>query len=337
MDQEPASGAGPVGSATTETGARDLAAARGVLELEADGLRALAEAIDDDFVKAVDLIAGVTGRVIFSGMGKSGHIGRKIASTLASTGTPAHFVHPGEASHGDLGMILHGDAAVLLSNSGGTEELRDLVAYTRFRSIPLLAIVGKAGSPLAAAADVALTLPEVPEACPMGLAPTTSTTMMLALGDALAVALMGRRGFSSEQFRVLHPGGRLGRAFLKVEDLMHSGEAMPLTTPETPLSQAILTLTACRFGCVGVKDEDGRLIGIITDGDLARHMDADLMRRRAGEVMTAGPKTIGAKALAANALGQMNDSQITCLFVVDDDGIPVGIVHVHDILREGIA
>jgi len=336
MKQGPASGTPPPASAAGDTAADDLSAARDVLQLEADGLRALADAIGTDFVAAVDLIADVTGRVIFSGMGKSGHVARKIAATFASTGTAAHFVHPGEASHGDLGMIQRGDAAVLLSNSGGTEELRDLVAYTRFRSIPMLAIVGRADSPLTAAADVALSLPQVPEACPMGLAPTTSTTMMLALGDALAVALMQRRGFSSEQFRVLHPGGRLGRAFLKVEDLMHRGEAMPLTTPDTLLSEAILTLTACRFGCVGVQDDAGRLTGIITDGDLARHMDDGLLGRRAGEVMTPGPRTIGTKALAADALGQMNDNQITCLFVVDND-VPVGILHMHDILREGIA
>lgn len=316
----------------------DRQAALRVLRLEADSLRALAESIDDSFVRAVDLLQATTGRVVISGMGKSGHIGRKIAATLASTGTPSHYVHPGEASHGDMGMLVAGDSALVLSNSGETAELRDLVAFAKFRRIPLISMVGRDGSSLAAAADVALTLPAMPEACPMGLAPTTSTTMMLALGDALAVALMQRRGFSSDQFQVLHPGGRLGRKFVKVEDLMHSGAAMPIARSGTRMSDAVLEMTARGFGCVGVVDDAGSLIGIVTDGDLRRHMGDDLLNRTVDEVMTANPRTIRPKALAAEALGMMNAAErpFTSLFVTDD-GVPCGFLHMHDILRAGIA
>jgi len=329
---------------TTENSSERAAAAR-VLRLEAEGLGLLADGLDETFDAAVDLLSRITGKLVVSGMGKSGHIGRKIAATLASTGTPAHYVHPGEASHGDLGMIGRDDGVLALSNSGETAELNDLVAYAKFRGIPLLAMVGKAPSTLAAAADVALVLPVMAEACPMGLAPTTSTTMMLALGDALAVAMMDRRGFSPDQFQVLHPGGRLGREFVRVDDLMHKGGELPLCGSETAMSAAILTMTEKRFGCVGVVDGAGALIGIVTDGDLSRHMGDGLMRKAVGEVMTSAPKTIRAGALAAEALGFMNANKITCLFVTDDsqqgDGgsgnMPVGILHVHDILRAGIA
>jgi arabinose-5-phosphate isomerase len=225
---------------------------------------------------------------------------------------------------------------LVLSNSGETAELRDVVAYARLSRVPLLAIVGRPGSSLAEAADVALVLPTIAEACPLGMAPTTSTTMMLVLGDALAVALMERRGFSAESFQVLHPGGRLGRRFIKVEDIMHTGAELPLAAPFTPMSEAILTMTEKRFGCLGVVDADGRLTGIITDGDLRRHMDSGLLGARADQVMTGGPKTIRAGALAAEALGLMNAHNITCLFVTDDNR-PKGIIHVHDILRAGIA
>jgi arabinose-5-phosphate isomerase len=316
--------------------AGDLAAARRVLGLAAEGLNRLADDLGPAFVAAVDLLHGVTGKVVLSGMGKSGHIANKIAATLASTGRPAHAVHPAEASHGDLGMIGAGDALMALSNSGETAELRDLVAYARLVRVPLLAVVGRARSSLGEAADVALVLPAATEACPLGLAPTTSTTMMLALGDALAVALMERRGFTADQFQVLHPGGRLGRRFVKVEDIMHGPEELPLAPPETPMSDALLTMTERRFGCLGIVDGKGRLAGIVTDGDLRRHMADDLLRLTAGEVMTAGPKTIRPTALAAEALGYMNAHNITCLFAVEE-GRPVGIVHVHDILRAGIA
>ena len=317
-----------------DSGIRNAAAR--VLGLEADGLRKLADGLDENFDAAVNILCQLKGKLVVSGMGKSGHIGRKIAATLASTGTPAHYIHPGEASHGDLGMIGREDGVLALSNSGETAELNDLVAYAKFRGIPLLAMVGKAPSTLAAAADVALILPAMAEACPMGLAPTTSTTMMLGLGDALAVALMERRGFSPDQFQVLHPGGRLGREFIKVEDLMHSGAELPLCAVDAVMSAVLLAMTEKHFGCVGVLDGAGALIGIVTDGDLSRHMDDGLMRKVVRDVMTNGPKTIRPKALAAEALGFMNANKITCLFVTEDR-LPVGILHVHDILRAGIA
>jgi len=313
-----------------------LTTARQVLATEADALRRLADSLDGSFDAAVEQLAGVTGRVIVSGMGKSGHVARKIAASLASTGTPAFFVHPAEASHGDLGMITAQDAVLCLSNSGETPELTDVVTYARRFGIPLIAIVGRAGKSLQAAADITLVLPAAPEACPMGLAPTTSTTMMLGLGDALAVALLERRGFSADDYRVFHPGGKLGRRLVKVGDLMHPGEEMPLIGPDRPMSEALLVMTAKTFGCVGVIDAGGGLIGIVTDGDLRRHMDPDLLHRRVEDIMTRGPKTIRPGALAAEALGRMNTGNITCLFVTEA-GRPVGIVRMHDCLRAGVA
>jgi arabinose-5-phosphate isomerase len=316
------------------------AAAARVLQLEADALGKLADGLDESFDAAVALLSGIKGKLVVSGMGKSGHVARKIAATLASTGTPAHYVHPGEASHGDLGMIGRDDGVLALSNSGETVELNDLVAYAKFRRIPLLAMVGRAPSTLAAAASVALVLPPVPEACPLGLAPTTSTTMQLGLGDALAVALMEWRGFSANQYGALHPGGRLGREFVKVDELMHKDGELPICDPDAPMSAAILTMTEKRFGCVGVVDDDGTLIGVVTDGDLSRHMDDGLMAKVVGDVMTRAPKTIHTGALAAEALGFMNANKITCLFVAADAAAPskpIGILHVHDILRAGIA
>jgi arabinose-5-phosphate isomerase len=316
----------------------DLTVARRILGLEAEGLVALADALDEGFVAALDLLDAVSGRIVVSGMGKSGHIARKIAATLASTGSPAQFVHPGEASHGDLGMITEKDAVITISNSGRTTELGDLVAYTRRFDIPLIAITGRRGTTLSQAADLTIVLPEVPEACPMGLAPTTSTTMTLALGDALAIALLERRGFSAEDFQLYHPGGALGSRLLKVADLMHGPEELPLCSRETRMDEAILVMTAKRFGCVGVVDESGHLAGIITDGDLRRSMESDLLSRSAGEVMTAGPQTIRPQALAAEALRVMNmrENPITSLFVVEGER-PQGIVHIHDCLRAGVA
>jgi arabinose-5-phosphate isomerase len=316
--------------------AADIDAARRVLEVEQRGLAALAASLDERFAAATEIFAGVRGRIIVSGMGKSGHVARKIAATFASTGTPAQFVHPGEASHGDLGMIAPGDAVLALSNSGDTAELGDLVAYAaRFR-IPLVAMTRRTPSALADAADIALVLPATEEACPLGLAPTTSTTMMLALGDALAVALLERKGFSVDDFKVLHPGGRLGRRLLRVADIMHQGAAVPLVPRGTPMTEAVLVMTAKSFGCVGVVAQE-RLVGIVTDGDLRRHMEDDLLARTVEEVMTAAPKTIGPAALAAEALGIMNEFAITSLMVVEDDGRPAGILHIHDCLRAGIA
>ncbi|HEX6978665.1 MAG TPA: KpsF/GutQ family sugar-phosphate isomerase [Alphaproteobacteria bacterium] len=310
-----------------------------VLKLEADGIRALAETLDGNFSRAVEILEKVHarqagGRVVVSGMGKSGHIARKIAATFASTGTPAQFVHPAEASHGDLGMITAADAVLCLSNSGETPELADLIAHAKRFAVPLIGVVGRAGSTLAQAADVALLLPPAPEACPLGLAPTTSTTMMLALGDALAVALLERRGFTPEQFQVLHPGGRLGKALIKVSDIMHTGDAVPLVAAGTGMREALLVMTAKTFGCVGIVAGD-RLVGVITDGDLRRHINDDLLNRTVDEVMTPNPKTIRPQALAAEALGQMNASKITALFVIED-GRPTGIVRMHDILRAGV-
>ena len=317
----------------------DLQVARSVLEMEAGGLRALAAGLDERFARAVDLLASASGRVVVSGMGKSGHVARKIAATLASTGTPSMFVHPAEASHGDLGMIVPGDAVLALSNSGETAELADLVAHTRRFDLPLVGITARAGSALAQAADVALLLPDAPEACPMGLAPTTSTTMQLALGDALAVALLTRRGFSAADFRQFHPGGKLGARLKRVRELMHAGDAMPLAPADEPMHRALLLITAKQFGCLGVIGAAGQLIGIVTDGDLRRAMGPDLLSRQAGEIMNPAPRTIGPDALAAEALHAMTgrDRKITSLFVVDAAGLPVGILHLHDLLRAGAA
>ncbi|MGC9418404.1 MAG: KpsF/GutQ family sugar-phosphate isomerase [Rhodovulum sp.] len=313
-----------------------IAIGRRVLTREADALSMLADGLDDSFARAVELILGASGRVIVSGMGKSGHVARKIAATFASTGTPAHFVHPAEASHGDLGMLAKGDVCLVLSNSGETPELADIIAHTRRFSIPLIGVAGRAESTLLRQSDVALLLPAAEEACPMGLAPTTSTTMTLALGDALAVALMEHRHFTPENFRAFHPGGKLGARLSKVADLMHAGGEVPLVAVGTPMADALLTMSRKSFGVVGVTDAEGRLAGIVTDGDLRRHMDG-LLERRVDEVMTVDPLTIGPGDLAEKALGVMNGRKITCLFVVGADGRPQGILHIHDCLRAGVA
>ncbi len=317
----------------------DLETARNVLATESAGLHALAASLGDEFSRAIEVLVGITGRVVVTGMGKSGHIGRKIAATFASTGTPALFVHPAEASHGDLGMVVAGDAVLALSNSGETTELADLIAHATRFGLPLVAITGRAGSSLAEAADVALILPGAREACPMGLAPTTSTTMQIALGDAIAVALLNRRGFGPTDFRAIHPGGRLGVRLKRVRDLMHGPEALPLAAPETAMDAALITMTAKRFGCLGVVDAEGRLIGVLTDGDLRRAMGPALLARRVGDLMTPNPRTIAPDALAAEALHEMNatDRPITFLFVVDHNRAPVGILHIHDLLRAGVA
>jgi arabinose-5-phosphate isomerase len=314
----------------------DVESARRVLRLEAEGLEALARSIGARFSEAVTLLDGLTGRVAVTGMGKSGHVARKIAATLASTGTPALYIHPGEASHGDLGMIVEGDALLALSNSGETPEFADLVAYCKRFEIPVICMTGVEKSTLGDASEIVLTLPKVTEACPMGLAPTSSTTTMMALGDALAVALLERKGFSPDDFHTLHPGGKLGRRLLKVKDLMHAGDELPVVAGGLAMSEVLLVMTAKSFGCVGIVDGDGRLEGIITDGDLRRHMSAELIARSAAEVMTAGPTTIRPDALASEAVRVMNARSITNLFVVDD-GIAVGVLHIHDCLRAGVA
>jgi arabinose-5-phosphate isomerase len=319
--------------------ASDLQAARNVLNIEAAGLLSLAASLDHNFSRAIDHLVTMTGRLVVSGMGKSGHVARKIAATLASLGTPALFVHPAEASHGDLGMIVAGDVVLALSNSGETAELADIVAHAHRFRLPLVAITAKPESTLARAADVALILPKATEACPMGLAPTTSTTMQIALGDAIAVALLTRRGFTAADFRQIHPGGRLGARLRRVRELMHGGVAMPLAPPEMQMAAALVLMTEKRFGCLGVVGEDGTLVGIITDGDLRRAMGPDLLSRQVDEIMTPSPRTIGPQALAGEALHLMNshDRPVTTLFVVDPAERPVGILHVHDLLRAGLA
>lgn len=309
-------------------------AARQVLRREAEGIAAVEASLGAEFLELVERLTAIRGRVIVSGMGKSGHIARKIAATLASTGTPAYFVHPSEASHGDLGMITAEDAVICLSNSGETAELSDLIAYTRRFGILLVGLARRGGSALAEAADMAFILPEIPEASPTG-APTTSTTMMLAFGDALAMALLTRKGFSRDDFGVLHPGGRLGKAFVRVEGLMHRGEELPLVAEHAPMREVLLAMTARRFGCAGVVNAKGELLGIITDGDLRRHMDDQLLVSDAAKVMTRNPVTATPAMLAAEALGIMNSKSITALFVVDA-GRPVGILHIHDCLRAGV-
>jgi len=331
--------AAPPDSAPWDHESGDLAVARAVLRTEASGLYALAAGLTESFSQAVDCLAAATGRIVVSGMGKSGHVARKIAATLASTGAPALFVHPAEASHGDLGMIVRGDAILALSNSGETAELADLVAHARRFGLPLVAITGHPESTLAMAADVAMLLPETAEACPMGLAPTTSTTMQMALGDALAVALLTRRGFTEADFRDFHPGGRLGARLRRVRDLMHRDQEIPLAPPGTLMHQALLMMTEKRFGCLGIIDGSGSLIGIITDGDLRRSMGPDLLSRPVAEIMTRAPRTIGPDALAVDALRAMNDHErpVTALFVVAANRQPVGILHIHDLLRAGLA
>lgn len=321
-------------------GERDLGAARRVLALEIQGLEALTRILDRAFTDAVDTMSTVAGRIVVTGMGKSGHIARKIASTLSSTGSPALYIHPGEAGHGDLGMIAVGDVVVALSNSGETPELSAIISFTRRFELPLIAILGDPDSALGEAADILLTLPAVPEACPMGLAPTTSSTMMLVLGDALAVALLERRGFSPDDFHVLHPDGKLGQRLIRVSEIMHTGDVMPLVSPDMGMADVIVTMTAKSFGCVGVigGGRNRGLLGVITDGDLRRHMDEKLLDRSARDVMMPNPRTIRPQALAAEAVRSMNahDRPITSLFVVDRDRV-VGIVHIHDCLRVGVA
>lgn len=314
----------------------DITVARQLLAVEVQGLQALSDALDDKFTQAVELIANIKGRLIISGMGKSGHIARKIAATMASTGTPAYFVHPGEASHGDLGMVTRDDAMLLLSNSGETSELRDMVAYGARFSIPMIAMVRRKTSMLVEAADVPLVLPATPEASPTG-APTTSTTMMLALGDAISMALLERQGFTAEDFQTYHPGGKLGQRFVKVKDLMHSGDELPTIPSDCTMQDALVAMTTKRFGCVAVLNNSSELLGIVTDGDLRRHMGADLLHKNAVDMMTKNPATIRGNSLAGEALAIMNDRKITALFVCDEAGKPEGILHIHDCLRAGIA
>ncbi len=307
-------------------------ASRGLMELQT----ALDGPLGDAVIDAVNRIVVAQGRVIVTGMGKSGHIGVKIAATLSSTGTPAYFVHPSEASHGDLGMITPGDLVLALSWSGETVELTDIVSYTRRFKVPLIAITGRQDSALGRAADVCLQLPLVTEACPHGLAPTTSTMVQLALGDCLAVALLEARGFTAQDFRAFHPGGSLGGRLKLVGDLMHTGDRLPLAPEDELMSTALITMSSKSFGCLGVINADGLLSGIVTDGDLRRNMQNGLLSRKVVEVMTRAPKTITPGVLAASAIEILNAGRVTALFVVEQDR-PVGILHIHDLLRAGVA
>jgi arabinose-5-phosphate isomerase len=310
------------------------------LETEAGGIAALVAAIHGalapPLVAAVELIAQSKGRLIVTGMGKSGHVGRKIAATFASTGTPAYFVHPGEASHGDLGMITPDDVIMALSWSGETVELKDLIDYSRRFGTGLIAVTAEATSTLAQSSDVVLLLPQAREACPHNLAPTTSSLMQLALGDALAVALLESRGFTALDFRGLHPGGRLGAKLKFIRDVMHTGASVPLIALGAAMSEAIVIMSEKGFGCVGITDKNGKLAGIITDGDLRRHMRADLLAATVDGVMTKSPKTMSGDQLVSEALELLNSSKITAVFVLDA-GTPAGIVHLHDLLRAGVA
>lgn len=334
--------AAPEPDVHTDVQAADiLEAARSVARLEGAAIAALERSFDNGlsapFVEATRAIAAASGHVVVTGMGKSGHIGRKIAATLASTGTPAFFVHPGEASHGDLGMITEANVVLAISNSGETSELSDLLIYTRRFRIPLVAITSKPESTLARDADVALTLPQAEEACPLGLAPTTSTTLTLVLGDALAVALLRLKGFSRENFREFHPGGRLGNVLCRVRDIMHSGDAVPLVDSGTPMSKALIEMSARGFGCVGVVEADGGLTGIVTDGDLRRHLSAEILDQPVETVMTRAPKSIAPDALAAEALKIMQETPVNALFVHEPgDRKPSGFLHLHDCLRSGV-
>lgn len=316
------------------------ASALRTLATEADGLAALSAALEnglaEPFATAVDLIGGISGRVIVTGVGKSGHIGSKIAATLASTGTPAFFVHPSEANHGDLGMIASDDAILALSWSGETSELKGIVAYASRFAIPLIAVTSGLDSALAREATVVLGLPKAAEACPLGLAPTTSALMQLVIGDALAVALLEARGFTPDHYRTFHPGGKLGASLVKVGEIMHHGEEMPVVPSGTPMSDAIIEISRKGLGCVAVVADDGTLSGIVTDGDLRRHMGPDLLARPVEAVMTRDPKCVGPDMLAASVLQMINASSITSVIVLEQ-GRPVGLVHLHDLLRIGAA
>lgn len=311
-----------------------IAVGRRVLSVEAEALLTLSQSLDDAFVQAVETLFNAKGRIVCTGIGKSGHVARKIAATLASTGAQAMFVHPAEASHGDLGMIGSDDVILALSKSGEARELSDVIAYAKRFSIPLIAMTAVEGSQLGRGGDIVLRLPDAPEATAEVNAPTTSTTLQIALGDAIAVALLERRGFTASDFRVFHPGGKLGAMLRTVADLMHGPEELPLVAVDAPMPDALLVMSEKRFGAVGVVDAERRLVGLITDGDLRRHMDG-LLDHVAGDVMTRAPRVIAPGALAAEALKIMNDRRITVLFVVEAE-TPVGVLHVHDLLRAGV-
>lgn len=320
------------------TNQTDIASAKRTIDREVEALRMMENQFDENLTKALDMIQETKGRIIVTGMGKSGHIARKIAATLASTGTPSFFVHPAEASHGDLGMVTNDDKIIAISNGGESRELSDILLYAKRYGIPLIAITKNPESTLGKAGDIVLKLPDDGEACPLGLAPTSSTTATLVLGDVLAIALMERKGFTKTDYKQRHPGGKLGAILQKVSDLMHKGDDMPIVNEDTPMQEALLVMTSKMLGCVGIVDNDGKLVGIITDGDLRRWLTSDVLNKKVSEVMTKNPKVVSPDILAAEALNIMNNTGrgITQLFAVQD-GKPVGIIHIHDCLRIGAA
>lgn len=318
---------------------QDIISAKKTIETEIIALREMENSFDENLTKALDILENTKGRIIVTGMGKSGHIARKIAATLASTGSPSFFVHPAEASHGDLGMLTSNDSVIAISNGGESKELSDILAYCKRYEIPLIAMTKNADSSLGKAGDYLLKLPSSAEACPIGMAPTSSTTATLVLGDVLAVALMERKGFNKIDYKQRHPGGKLGAMLKKVSDLMHSGKEMPLVDENTIMQDALLEMTSKMLGCVGIVGNDGTLQGIITDGDLRRCLSADVMNKKVTEVMTKNPKTIAPELMAVEALKLMNNTGkgITQLFVIDTNNKPVGVIHIHDCLRIGVA
>ena len=315
----------------------DIISAKRTIDKEIEALRMMEDELSENLTQALDLMQKIKGRIIVTGMGKSGHVGSKIAATLASTGTPSFFVHPGEASHGDLGMLTNDDCVIAISNSGETKELSDIILYCKRYGIPLIAITKNVNSTLGQAGDILLKLPDDGEACPLGLAPTSSTTATMVLGDILAVRLLERKGFTKTDFKQRHPGGKLGSFLKKVADLMHKGDEMPLVHEDTPMQDALLVMTSKMLGCVGVIDKEGNLVGIFTDGDLRRCLGPDILTKTAQDVMTRNPKTISADVLAVEALNTMNTTGkgITQLFVLQE-GKPIGIIHMHDCLRAGV-
>lgn len=316
---------------------KDIESAQRTIDKEIDALKMMREDLDDNLVKALDLMQSIKGRVVVTGMGKSGHIGNKIAATLASTGTPSFFVHPAEASHGDLGMLTENDCVLAISNGGESRELSDIIVYCKRYGIPLIAMTKNPNSSLGKAGDYLLKLPDCGEACPLGLAPTSSTTATAVLGDILAVCLLERKGFSKTDFKQRHPGGKLGAFLQKVSDLMRTGIEMPLVSDSADMQKAVLEMTSKMLGCVGIVDKDNHLLGIITDGDLRRFMSGNILQMKATEVMTHNPKTTKPDVLVAEAVNIMNSKKITQLFVIDDDNKPIGLIHLHDCLHAGVA
>ncbi len=317
-----------------------IKSARRVIDMEIHGLEQMKKSFGDTFVQAINMMTKIKGRLIISGMGKSGHVGQKIAATLASTGTPAFFVHPSEASHGDLGMLTTDDLLLTISNSGESREMGDIITFSRRFGIPMIAITSNPESTMAKAADLTLLIPskkEAPEACPLGLAPTTSTTTTLAMGDAIAVALIEQKGFTREEFHDRHPGGKLGNVLLRARDIMVTGDELPLVHEDELMSDALVIMTSKSWGCLGVIDTEGHLVGIITDGDLRRHMSTNIIKKTTSDIMTKDPKTVVSDILCVEALRIMNTQKITSLFVVDGEDKPIGLLHVHPLLMAGVA